>query len=300
MSKSQRSLPRGLTELFGEWRPEEEGELPQLEAVFSAGHSNRSFLVRHGGRRYVARLPDKRAARLGVDRQVERRVLERTARIGLGPEVVYCNPSRGTLVSVYIEALPLRVEGLGAGETIDRLATALQLLHQQKLDVPQVNIVDRIRAYARELQDSDARGWLRARRWLSAARPVLEQYRFAANRSVLCHNDLTCQNVLEADGELRFIDWEYAARGDPFFDLATLCEDCGFSELDRERLLLAYGMIGDAAIERLFRTRVLYRLLGLLWYLRRYRGATPRSQPELGRHESALMSLLAQDAGSGD
>ncbi len=266
--------------------------------MFSAGHSNRSFLVRHAGRRYVARFPEKAAAHLGVDRQVERRVLDRAAHIALGPEVVYCNPARGTLVTVYIEGRPLRIEGLGAGDTIDRLAAALQLLHRQKLDVPAVNIADRIRSYARELQAADARGWLRARRWLTATRHALEQYRFGHQRSALCHHDLTAQNVLETGGELRFIDWEYAARGDPFIDLATLAEECSFSALDRERLLLAYGTIGDVAIERLFRARVLYRLLGVLWYLRRYRGATVRNQPALGRHESALAALLAQGPGN--
>lgn len=294
MNKPQHPRPRGLVELLDEWRPGDGDELPEVEAVFSAGHSNRSFLIRHAGRRYVARLPVKHAVRLGVDRLVERRVLERAARIALGPEVVYCNPVRGTLVTVYLEARPLRVEGLAAGDTIDRLAGALQLLHRQKLDVPEVDIAERIRMYARELQSGDARGWLRARRWLAVARHVLEQYRFARYRSVLCHNDLNPQNVLESDGELRFIDWEYAARGDPFFDLATLAEECGFDTLDRERLLLAYGTIGDSAIERLFRARVLYRLLGVLWYLRRYRGATPRRHPALGRHERALAALLAQ------
>lgn len=294
MNKLQHPRPRGLVELLDEWRPGDGDTLPEVEAVFSAGHSNRSFLLRHAGRRYVARLPVKHAVRLGVDRLVERRVLERAARIALGPEVVYCNPARGTLVTVYLEARPLRVEGLAAGDTIDRLAAALQLLHRQKLDVPEVNISERIRSYARDLQSGDARGWLRARRWLAAARHVLEQYRFARYRSVLCHNDLNPQNVLDSDGELRFIDWEYAARGDAFFDLATLAEECGFDTLDRERLLLAYGTIGDAAIERLFRARVLYRLLGVLWYLRRYRGASPRRHPALGRHEQALAALLAQ------
>lgn len=298
MSKPQHILPRRLVDLFDEWCPGDGDERPEVEAVFSSGHSNRSFLIRHAGRRYVARFPEKAAAQLGVDRQVERRVLDRAAHIALGPEVVYCNPARGTLVTAYIEGRPLRIEGLGAGDTIDRLAVALQLLHRQKLDVPSVNIADRIRSYARELHTAEARGWLRARRWLAAARHVLEQYRFGNYRDALCHHDLTAQNVLEADGELRFIDWEYAARGDPFVDLATLAEECNFSALDRERMLLAYGTIGDAAIERLFRARVLYRLLGLLWYLRRYRGASARTQPALGRHESALATLLAQGPGS--
>lgn len=298
MNKPQHLLPRGLVELFDEWRPGDGDGLPEVEAVFSAGHSNRSFLVRHEGRRYVARLSGRSAARFGVDRQVERRVLECAARIGLGPEVVYCNPVRGTLVTAYLEARPLRIEGLGGGELIDRLAAALQLLHRQKLDVPEVDIAERIRSYARELQSGDARGWLRARRWLNAARHVLEQYRAARHRVALCHHDLIAQNVLESAGRLYFIDWEYAARGDPFIDLATVTEEYGLDVLDRERLLLAYGAFGEAAIERLYRARVLYRLLGVLWYLRRYRGATPARYPALARHENALGVLLSHRPGN--
>lgn len=298
MNKPQHLLPRGLLELFDEWRPGDGDAPPEVEAVFSAGHSNRSFLVRHAGRRYVARLSGRSAARFGIDRQVERRVLECAARIGLGPEVVYCNPVRGTLVTAYLEARPLRIEGLGGGELIDRLAAALQLLHRQKLDVPEVDVAERIRSYARELQSDDARGWLRARRWLNAARHVLEQYRAARHRIVLCHNDLIAQNVLEAAGTLHFIDWEYAARGDPFIDLATMTEEYGFDALDRERLLLAYGAFGEAALERLYRARVLYRLLGVLWYLRRYRGATSTRYPALARHENALGVLLSHGPGN--
>jgi len=297
VNSTKRPMPQALAELFREWRPEGPDVFPELEAVFSSGHSNRSFLVRLGQRRVVVRLPDNGAERLGVDRRVEQRVLERAAQIGLGAPLLYCNPARGVLVTAYLESRPLRVEGVAADHAIDRLAAALLLLHRQDLDVPALNIVDRVRAYARDLQSEDPAGWPRARRWLGAARHVLEQYRFGRWHAALCHNDLVVQNVLEVDGSLRFIDWEYAARGDAFFDLATIAEECGFDALDRSRLLLAYGEIGDAAMERLYRGRVLYRLLGVLWYLLRYRGERLRAVPALARHEQALESLLRQGPG---
>jgi len=293
----QRPMPRALAELFRDWRPDGRDALPELEAVFSAGHSNRSFLVRLGGRRVVVRMPEGNGERLGIDRRVEQRVLELADRIGLGAPVLHCDPARGILVTAYLESRPLRVEGVGADHAIDRLAAALHLLHGQELDVPVLNIADRVRAYARDLQANEPQAWPRARRWLAAARQVLEQYRFARWRTALCHNDLLAQNVLEVDGAVRFIDWEYAARGDAFFDLATIAEDRGFAALDRSRLLLAYGEIGDAALERLYRARVLYRLLGVLWHLVRYRGALARTPPELARHEQALDALIRQGPG---
>lgn len=288
----QAPLPKALAELFRHWQLDGETGVPQVEAVFSAGHSNRNFLVRQGAQRFVVRLPEGEGRRLGIDREVERRVLELAERIGLGAPVLYCDPQRGTLVTSWLESRPWRVEGVAADQVIDRLAGALRKLHAQELDVPVLNIVDRIRGYARDVQSDDSRNWPRARRWLSGARQVLEQYRFTRWRDVLCHNDLVAQNILDVNGRIHFIDWEYAARGDPYFDLATLAEDNGFERLDRSRLLLAYGEFGDAASERLYRARVLYRLLSVLWYLMRLRGANNEWLPALARQEQALETLL--------
>jgi thiamine kinase len=290
-----RPPPRALAELFRRWNPPGSANAaPEVEAVFSAGHSNRNFLVRIGSRRCVVRLAEGDPERFGIDREAEHRVLERAAALGLGAPVLWCEPARGTLVTAWLPSRALHVEGIGAGDTLDRLAAALRRLHAQELAMPAVNVVDRIRVYAREVQADDARNWPRARRWLSAARPVMEQYRFSRWRDALCHNDLVGPNILDTDQGLRFIDWEYAGRGDPFIDLATLAEDQGFGALDRQRLLLAYGEAGDAAVERLYRARVLYRLLSALWYLVRYRAARPETLPALARQEQALEQLLRQ------
>ena len=115
-------MPRALAELFRDWRPDSLDTPPELEAVFSSGHSNRSFLVRLGRRRVVVRLPEGNGERLGIDRHVEQRVLELADRIGLGARVLHCDPARGILVTAYLESKPLRVEGIAADHTIDRLA----------------------------------------------------------------------------------------------------------------------------------------------------------------------------------
>jgi len=48
---------------------------------------------------------------------------------------------------------------------------------------------------------------------------VTQQNSSGARSPVLCHNDAYYQNILVGD-RLWLIDWEYAAMGDPFFDLA--------------------------------------------------------------------------------
>lgn len=200
MNNLPRPPPRALAELFRRWSPPGSANAaPEVEAVFSAGHSNRNFLVRVGTHRCVVRLAEGDPRRFGIDREAERRVLELAAELGLGAPVLWCEPARGTLVTAWLPSRALRVEGIGAGETLDRLASALRRLHAQELAMPLVNVVDRIRVYAREVQADDPRNWPRARRWLGAARPVMEQYRFSRWREALCHNDLVGPNILDTD-----------------------------------------------------------------------------------------------------
>jgi len=297
----QRPLPQPLAEVFKRWRPAvEEEAVPLLEAVFSGGHSNRNFLVRYGRQRLVVRLPDADGIRFGVDREAERRALELADRLGLGAPVLYCDPPTGTLITSYLDSRPLRIKGMGADHAIDRLAAALRLLHSQAVDLPRVDVAERVRGYAREIQaGGDPRHWARARGWIEASRRVLEQYRFSRWKDGLCHHDLVAQNILDVGGQIRFIDWEYAGRGDPFFDLATVAEEHGFEVLDRQRLLLAYGEFGAEALERLYRARILHRLLGALWYLLRLRRVrTPDAvSAALLRHEQALNKLLEEGPG---
>ena len=73
------------------------------------------------------------------------------------------------------------------------------------------------------------------------------------------------RNIIEGK-ELALIDWEYAAIGDPFFDLATIAEQHQFDCDETSGLLRAY--FGEALEEdarRLDRYRTFYHSLNCLW-----------------------------------
>jgi len=62
------------------------------------------------------------------------------------------------------------------------------------------------------------------------------------------------------------IDWEYAAVGDRFFDLATIAEQHRFDPDEANGLLRAYlGEICAEDSRRLDRYRAFYQGLKLLW-----------------------------------
>ena len=56
--------------------------------------------------------------------------------------------------------------------------------------------------------------------------------RLAADNLYLCHNDLTPGNLMSHGDHLIAIDWEYAAMGSRYFDVAIACEALPESEQD--------------------------------------------------------------------
>lgn len=64
------------------------------------------------------------------------------------------------------------------------------------------------------------------------------------------HLDLWSGNILDDGKELWLIDWEYAAMGDPFFDLATLASVENFSDQEMEKFLRYYLLRQPSKLER--------------------------------------------------
>jgi thiamine kinase-like enzyme len=72
-----------------------------------------------------------------------------------------------------------------------------------------------------------------------AVRMALEAFPAAL---VPCHNDPWPGNLLDADGRIYLIDWEYSGMNDPMWDLADLSVEAGFKpEQDRAMMEVYYG-----------------------------------------------------------
>jgi thiamine kinase-like enzyme len=61
---------------------------------------------------------------------------------------------------------------------------------------------------------------------------------------VPCHNDPWPANLLDADGRIYLIDWEYSGMNDPMWDLADLSVEAGFGPEQDHAMMEAYHGIG--------------------------------------------------------
>jgi len=229
------------------------------------GATNASYLVERGGERFVLRVDKPETTRLGLDRDNERVVCESIAEAGLTPRYLHFDPGAGICLRPYIAGRSLCRHDLLRRPLLERLAGILRRLHR----VPPVgrpfDVSGAAQRYSAQLATPEATA-LAGR--VDSLLAEIDRYAVAP---ALCHNDLVAENMLEtAEGGLLLIDWEYAAIGDPYFDLAVVVRHHELDASLSRFLVDAYLQRAPSQEEsaRLTLQCRLYESLLALWNLR--------------------------------
>lgn len=243
--------------------------LPGLAAdsaisVLSDGPTNTSYLVRRGEELCVLRIDKPMARELGLDRDAEHDVSESTFLAGLGAEPLHYDADNGISLRRYLPGRAWSELDLHNAAKLELLAGRMRDLHALPAVGNQYEPGLAARRYARQL------GTTEAREIADAANLLLADLRYTPYRESLCHNDLVAGNILEGSKGLKFIDWEYAGMGDPWFDVAVVIEHHGLSDTLAGGFVQAYLRRAARApeLERLESWRRFYRALLSLWKLR--------------------------------
>jgi len=233
--------------------------------LLADGPTNATYLVERGASAYVLRLDKPEARPLGLDRRNERRVCRAIAAAGLTPAYLHFDVAAGICLRPFVAGRSLGREDLREPRTLERLAAVLRRLHQ----LPPIGVAfdpaAAVSRYSTQLATPQASALAERAAGLLAG---IGRHDVAP---ALCHNDLVAENMLETPaGELLLIDWEYAALGDPYFDLAVVA---GHHELDpslARQFLEAYlqRAPGEEESARFALQRRFYESLLALWNLR--------------------------------
>ncbi len=91
---------------------------------------------------------------------------------------------------------------------------------------------------------------------LAAMLKVMDEIEAATARDpvpyVACHNDLLSENfIIDADGKMWIIDWEYGGMTDPYFDLGDHVMEHPYSREEERLIIETYcGGMNDKASSR--------------------------------------------------
>lgn len=226
----------------------------------SGGPTNASYLLEHDGGRFVLRLDKPAAFDLGLNRKNEQQVLKALAAAGLAPAPIYCNVSSGILLRPYLQGRTWTERDLDNKASLRRLARLLRLVHAVTPVGMAFDPLGAARRYARQITAADAGDLLQRAGQLAGE---ISQW---PEPPVLCHNDPVYHNILQGEA-LLLIDWEYAAVGDRYFDLAVVLQHHRVGDALSRYFLESY-LDRDARAgewQHLSRQRHFYRCLLELW-----------------------------------
>jgi thiamine kinase-like enzyme len=231
-------------------------------STLAGGLTNRSVRVVGEGVDWVVRLSRGREARLNIDRTHEAQVLALACAHGFAPTVVHVAPAESLLVSAYQPGGTWTRAEAQTADCAARIGARLRALHALELPagLPVLDLHDVLLHY---LELPAPRVSFVARVNLAATvRLAIVGYR--PGRPALCHHDLHHLNILAGDVPV-FVDWEYAAPGDPALDLAAYAQYHELGEGARAALLAAYGPASGLAPAAFAGTCLLFDCLHALW-----------------------------------
>jgi len=187
---------------------------------------------------WVLRLPGDGTRLLGIDRELELLAARSAADAGVGPAVITLLRPEGCLVTSFIRGVPVPPDALRSGSALPRVAAALRAIHASA-PVPGLFLPLRIVAlYGTLAAARGVRAPVPAGRLAEVAGTLEAALAAAPVPLRLCHNDLLNANLIDDGTRIRIVDWEYAAMGDPWFDLGNLAVNHDL-DADAEVALLA-------------------------------------------------------------
>ncbi len=236
-----------------------------VTAVLGGGITNLNYRVDVGGESFVVRIPGKDSELLGIDRRREYACTRAASQCGVGTEVVHFVEADGVLVTRFIAGRGLSAEEIGGPIGIARVAESLRRYHDGPPFPGTFSAFETVQAYLR-ISRSGAPLPATIDRLVARAETIDRAMLAIARPRCPCHNDLLLANFIDDGHLLRIVDWEYAAMGDPFFDLGNFAAHQGLSDAQEAGLLEAYlGQVRASDLARLKLMKILSDLREALW-----------------------------------
>lgn len=209
-----------------------------MATPIGGGITNQSYRIERGGGLFVLRIGGKSAAALGIDRARELAALHIVAKLGIGAEVVFADIDEDVLVTRFLSGRPLEAREMTERGALERVAQAVRCVHDGPAFAGRFSPFQAVRNYHSAAGDLGALT-ADAERALSVMAAV---ERCVGKPDALrpCHNDLLAANLMIDGARLRIIDWEYAAMGDPFFDLANFVTNQELADAECARFIELY------------------------------------------------------------
>lgn len=237
-------------------------------SVLKKGMTNRSFLFRTLGEKYIMRIPGEGTNQL-INRAEEAAVFRAISGLGLCDDPVYINPDNGYKITKFLDGI--RVCNPDNVKDLKSCMEKLVGFHRLHLTVPHTfDIFKQIEFYEslRNGCPSMYRDYDVTKENVFSLKGFIER-----NRKDWCltHIDANPDNFLfyqTPEGEnLQLTDWEYSGMQDPHVDIAMFCIYSLYNKRKIDRLINLYFDAAGEQCDNVMRAKIYAYIAacGLLW-----------------------------------
>lgn len=176
------------------------------------GCSNTSFQLKNGANRYFIKFFDSDNFVLR-DRTALFELQHQIAQLDWAIKPVFLSDDASFQIDQWYQGDNLDQAQISRAKKIELTAHLLATLHTLVIECDHLNLPSDWNQYARSIEHLDQK------RFDNETQKAWRLYS-ESNENIFCHNDLSFCNVLHS-APVMACDWEYAAKGNRFFDIAS-------------------------------------------------------------------------------
>lgn len=233
--------------------------------LMDKGMTNDSYIFYCNGKKYIYRRAGQGSEML-VDRYREYANYLALSGRGISDVVVYHNPIDGTKITEFLEdskGIDVKNE-----HHINQALIALRSLHNADIDPPHdFDFLHTIDYYEEICHNAEVEFFSTYRKYKAHVVNLLSKVEKLNVPKCFCHIDFVPGNcLLDKNGKVVLIDWEYSGRQDPVVDVAMFCISASFTKAQSDRLLRLY-FDRKPTMEEYARFYTYIATAGLMWSL---------------------------------
>lgn len=228
-------LKKTLEEVFGssEWK--------DIERL--GGMTNHSYrITRNDGQEYLVRIPGEGTEEM-INRLDERKSTELACELGIDSELLFFADDGRKIMRFIPNPQPMNEEVMRRKENLLQAAEIFHRLHSCGIDTGvRFEVFEMADLYEKIIREGGVTfydDYGDVRNTVMDIKASIDKENEV--QKVPCHNDSLMGNwVLDRNGKLYLIDWEYSGMNEAMWDLSCLSIEADYSKENDEELLRAY------------------------------------------------------------
>ena len=260
LDDTSKQLDSDVIHLISEILACEPNELEEIE-VLKKGMTNRSFMFKCRGKRFIMRIPGEGTEML-INRKQEYEVYQVIKPLGICDSIRYINPENGYKLTEFIE--DARCCDAENPEDVKACMAVLRKFHESGVKVEHTfDVFERLEFYEKLWKGipSCYRDYKKTKAQVYELKSYIDEQE---KQISLCHIDSVPDNFLMTKDRIALIDWEYAGMQDTDVDLAMFIIYSMYEKVQADALIDAYYTEGCKKEKRL-KIYCYIAACGLLW-----------------------------------